>query len=401
MLIALLIIFWTSIFLIAYALFGFPLLLWLRAKLFPLPVTDEAAIPTVSVVIAAYNEEREIVKRIENILACNYPAEKLEILIASDGSTDATHELVRGFEDRGVKLFEYVRMGKSQVINGTIPHASGDVLVFSDANTHFRYDALHNVCAPFADEQIGGVAGNQIYTRDETDSLSADGEKSHWAFDTWLKKMQSAGGSVTSATGAIYAIRTKLFEPTPEDSMDDFMISTGVVAQGYRLVYSHDAIAVEPVATRSNVEVQRKIRVMTQGLRSVIHRRRLLNPLRFGFYAIQLFTHKVLRRLLVIPFAAILLTSPFLWSVGPVYQVVVVIEAGILIAACIGLLLSRVGRWQSKIFAIPCFFVMVNIAALIALWNTFTGRRIKKWEPERHTLAGDSGSSAFNRSTVT
>lgn len=391
-------IFWFAVSLIAFTLVGFPLVLLARAKLWPQLVLLEPFMPRISVIIAAYNEEVEIARRIENLLQCTYPENRLEILVASDGSTDDTDAMVMGFKSERVRLFSYRRIGKGQAINQTVPHATGEVLVFSDANTVFAKDALKRLGDPFADPRVGGVAGNQIYTRDGTNSLSADGEKSYWAFDRWLKQVQSSAGNVTSATGAIYAIRTSLFEPTPADSMDDFMISTGVIARGSRLVFEPQAIATEPVATRSKVEWQRKVRVMTQGLRSVVHRRSLLNPFRFGFYSFQLFVHKVLRRVLVVPVLAIAVSSCFLWSTGTIYQVAVIGQVAILLASLIGLCLDKLGRHQSKLFSIPYFFLMVNVAAIVAIWNTIAGRKIQKWQPERHETTSHKELSNAQRS---
>jgi cellulose synthase/poly-beta-1,6-N-acetylglucosamine synthase-like glycosyltransferase len=386
-------IFWISIAIAVYAIVGFPALLWLRATFAPRPwrPSPQQESPKISVVIAAYNEARDIGARIDNLLVQDYPADRLEIIIASDGSDDGTNEIVSGYSTRGVRLLALPRQGKAITLNCGAAAAKSDVIVFSDANTHFPEGALRALVRPFADPEVGGVAGNQIYLRSNRSSSTADGERIYWGFDQWLKSLQSRAGSVTSATGAIYAIRRELYDPAPSDAMDDFFVSTGVIQHGYRLVYAEDAHAFEPVAESEGVEFSRKLRVITQGLQAVVYRRGLLNPFRFGFYSWQLFTHKVLRRLLGVVFLIAAAVAPALWSDGLVYQVAVVAESLFALVALAAWRLqgTRWGKW--KPLSLVSYVVMVNAAALLAVWAILRGDRIHRWEPERH--ANDSSSS--------
>lgn len=379
-------LFWISAGVILYTLVVFPGLLALRALLFPKRVQVAADAPSLSVIIAAYNEERCIAERIENILSCDYRGQ-VEILVASDGSTDRTDEIVEQFADRGVKLFTYPRGGKGQALNRTVPCAASELLVFTDANSVFASDALHKLARPFADPQVGGVAGNQVYTRDKSASLTADGERAYWTFDTLLKRLQSRGGNATSATGAIYAIRKSLFQQVPPDAMDDFIISTGVIARGFRLVFEPEARAYEPVAVNGAVELSRKRRVIMQGLRSVIHQRRLLNPFRFGFYSLQLFTHKVLRRLLWLPLLATIAVLPLLWSNGWLYRAYAVCAAVFLALGTAGWVLRSWRIGGAKLLTLPFYVGMVQLAAAFATIGTLVGKRVHRWEPERHAPA--------------
>jgi cellulose synthase/poly-beta-1,6-N-acetylglucosamine synthase-like glycosyltransferase len=380
-----LIVFWSSVAVVVFTLGVFPLWTWLRGRWFERPIAEGNIEPTLSVVIACYNEERHIRGRIENLLACDYPREKLEVVVASDGSTDATEQIVRDFGQPSIRAVRVNRGGKGLALNAGVAAATGEVLVFTDANTEFAVDALRALVRRLADPTIGCVAGNQIYLRDGQSSLSADGECLHWSLDTWQKEMQSRGGSATSATGAIYALRASCFDPVPRNVMDDYYISTGAIARGLRIVFAADARAFEPVATKSGVEFSRKTRVATQGLRAVWARRSLLNPLRHGWYAVQAFTHKVLRRLLVIPFLAMMVSASVLAKTEPVY---LPIPAGALalglLAAC-GYLLrgTRVGR--SKLFTFPYFFCMTQCAMLLAAIRTARGQGLPQWEPERHS----------------
>jgi cellulose synthase/poly-beta-1,6-N-acetylglucosamine synthase-like glycosyltransferase len=255
--------------------------------------------------------------------------------------------------------------------------------VFTDANTVFAGNALRALVSPFCDPQVGGVAGNQVYLRGETPSSTADGECWYWSFDRLLKEYQSRAGNVVSATGAIYAIRRSLFQPIPGDAMDDFMVSTGVIAQGRRLVFAADALAYEAVAVQADIEYGRKLRIIAQGLRAVQLRRRLLNPWRHGFYAVQLLWHKVLRRLMVIPLLVLLMTSPMMWTTGLFYQAAVVSQGLFYSLSLAGFVLRGTHLGRSKVFAVPFYFCLVNFAALVSLWNMLAGRRVRNWEPNR------------------
>jgi cellulose synthase/poly-beta-1,6-N-acetylglucosamine synthase-like glycosyltransferase len=378
------ILFWSMFAVVVYAYAGFPALLWLRAVIFPRPVRAGDETPRVSVLIAAYNEARHIATRIENLLSQDYPHDRIEIVIASDGSSDATCAIVENFASRGVVLLDLPRQGKGATLNAAAAAAMGKVFVFSDANTHFLPDTLRELVRPLADPSVGGVAGNQMYIRGDRPSATADSERLYWNYDQWLKAQQSRAGSVTSATGAIYAIRSELFDPIPTGAMDDFFISTGVVQRGLRLVFARAALAVEPVAEAGGVEFSRKRRVIIQGLQAVLCRRELLNPLRYGFYSWQLFSHKVLRRLVGIPLLVLAAICPLLWSEGVLFRIATYSEIGLAMLLLSSYLLrgSRWGRWKPALLA--QYFIMVNVAALLAVFSIVCGGRVDRWNPERH-----------------
>ena len=386
MTIAALLVFWSSAALVAFTLGGFPALLHLRARLLPRPVRRGQATPMMSVIVACYNEERHIGARIDNLLACDYPSDKLEILVASDGSTDRTDEIVRGYGRDDVRLIRAARGGKGQALNLAASEARGELFVFSDANTEFALDALRQLASFFDDPEVGGAAGHQVYLRDGERSLSADGECLHWNLDARQKQMQSDAGSVTSATGAIYAIRAACYDPVPVNVMDDFYISTGVIARGLRLVFTTDARAYEPVATKDGIEFRRKVRVSSQGLRAVWARRRLLNPFLYGWYSLQVLTHKVLRRLLVFPLIAIVLAACALTPMQPWYAVVPAGTLGLALLALVGQLFRDRRLGQKKCFTIPHFFFMTQCAMFLAAVRTIRGEGLRLWEPERHSL---------------
>ncbi|MCI0395010.1 MAG: glycosyltransferase family 2 protein [Chloroflexi bacterium] len=376
-------LFWTAIATLLYTYLLFPLLVFLRGWLFPRPARLAPLTPQVSVIIAAHNEAPAIGAKVENMLALDYPPAQLEIIVASDGSDDGTNEIVQRYTADRVKLLALPRVGKATALNVAVAVATGDILVFSDANSMYAADSLQHLVAPFADPQVGGVAGNQRYLSDRGGGAAGGGEKSYWQIDRLLKTYESLGGNTISATGAIYAIRRALFRPIPAGVTDDFANSTGVIAQGYRLIFAPQAVAFELVAGSGRREYSRKVRVITRGLRAVSLRRELLNPFRFGFYSLQLFSHKVLRRLAVFPLLALLVSAPRLWSRGLLYRLATLGQAGFYGLAFLGWLLRRTDHGRQKLLALPYYFVLVNAACLQAVSNIVRGRRIDRWETRR------------------
>jgi len=378
----LVILFWGAVALIVYTYVLFPAVVLIRGRWFRRPYRVAEITPSVSMIVVAHNEAADIGAKLDNLLSLDYPRDRLEVLVASDGSTDATEKIVRGYAKDGVRLLALPRRGKIPALNtAAAAAATGEVLVFSDANSMFTPEAIRALVRPLADPKIGGVAGDQRYL-DEDRQVNA-GERTYWNFDRMLKVAQSAAGSVTSATGAIYAIRRRLFRPVPPGVTDDFANSTGVIARGYRLVFAPDAVAYEPVAKNSRLEFGRKSRVITRGLCGVLARRELLNPWRHGFYALQLFSHKVVRRLVVFPLLVLLFVSPWLWRYGWPYQCAAAWQLVFYACALLGKLLeaTRVGR--KKLFALPLYFCMVYFASLVAVFRVLRGYRIDLWEPQR------------------
>ena len=380
--------YWLALASIAYTYVGFPLLVLVRAALRPRPPQSAPIEPSVSVVLAAHNEAAAIGQRLDNLVGLDYPAGRLETIVASDGSDDATVDIAAGYAERGVRVLALGRIGKADALNAAVDAAHGEILVFTDANTMFEARALRALVAPFADPEVGGVAGDQRYLP-ASGLPEAAGERSYWDFDRRVKLAESEAGSTVAATGAIYAIRRELFEPVRPGVTDDFITSTAVIARGRRLVFAPDAIAWEPVAASIRLEYGRKVRIMTRGLRGVALRRALLDPRRSGFYAVQLASHKVLRRLMAFPLLVVAVASPLLWSNGLLYQVSTLGAAAVAGLGAVGLARpgSRLGR--NRLVALPAFFMLVNVASLQAAWNLVTGRRIDRWVPNRVTPAAD------------
>jgi cellulose synthase/poly-beta-1,6-N-acetylglucosamine synthase-like glycosyltransferase len=381
-------LFWLALGLIVYAYAGFPLVLLARTLLRKSTpaIRKEPVEPSVSMVIVAHNEAASIAAKIENVYALDYPGEKLEVVIASDGSNDGTNEIVADCQRGSLRLLALPRAGKIPALNAAVAQATGNVLVFSDANSMYAPDALRALVAPFADPLVGAVGGNQCYEREGAEHMASFGERLYWKYDRMLKTAQSKTGSMTAATGAMHAIRRELFRPVPTGVSDDYMTSTRAVASGYRLVFEPAARAYETVAPSERAEFSRKLRIIVRGLRGLWITRELFNPMRYGFYSIQLLSHKLLRWsicwLLLILFGSALL----LYARAPIYRLAVYAQTAFYACAALGMALhdTRAGRGRlGKIFGVPFFFCLANYAALRAWVQVLNGRRLDVWDSSR------------------
>jgi cellulose synthase/poly-beta-1,6-N-acetylglucosamine synthase-like glycosyltransferase len=373
-------LFWGALGLILYTYIGFPLLLAIRAAIFPKRVKRIREVPTVSIIIAAHNEANFIIQKLDNVFALNYPRTHLEVIVASDGSTDDTEKLVSRYSRAEVHLLSLPRQGKNRTLNAAVSASRGEILVFTDADTMMEPQSLRHLIAPFTDRSIGAVGGDYRYN---FNAHNGNNESTYWEYDRVLKWLQSRAGSMTSATGQIFAIRRQYFNPIPEKLVDDFYTSVQAPAAHKRLIFERRAIAYGPIAETTEAEFQRKVRVITGGLRSVWTMRVLLNPLRYGFYAIQLLTHKVLRRLLVLPLIITAVAAPLLWSHGLFYQSATLVQAAFHGFALLTYLLRNTAVSRIKVLNLPLFFDMVNIASLVAVVNLIYGTRHDIWKPQR------------------
>jgi glycosyltransferase involved in cell wall biosynthesis len=374
--------FWAAAGTIVFTYLGAPLLILARAVLRPRPVATGDIEPSVSIVLAAHDEAGSIGARLTNLAALDYPADCLEVIVASDGSTDATVERARGVAGERTTILDLPRVGKAAALDAAVSRATGDVVVFTDANTAFAPAAVRALVRPLADPSVGGVAGNQVYLPAGA-APEAVGERGYWDLDRMLKRAESAAGSTVSATGAIYALRRDLVPPILAGVTDDFYTSTAVIDRGFRLVFAEDAIAYEPPAPSSRAEYRRKVRIMSRGFRGVLARRALLDPRRTGFYAIQLGWHKLLRRLMAVPLLVLALSSIGLARSGRLYGLAALAQLAAYGAATIGIVAPRSALGRTRVAALAAFFVLVNAASLDAAIAVLRGRRIERWDPQR------------------
>ena len=380
------IIFWIAVVAIAYTYAGYPLLLMLVSRFRAKPVQRRDFTPAVSVIIAAYNEERDLAKKLENTLALDYPKSKLEIIVTSDCSTDRTDEIVRSFEPRGVRLHRQTeRLGKTAAQNAAVEKATGEILLFSDATTHYRPDVLRLMSPSFADESVGCVTGNVIYAHDAGSSVS-HGTRSYWNYEFLLKKHESAITSLIGVCGCMYAVRKSAYVPLYHEACSDFLVATTMVRQGLRAVYEPEAVCVEEPNAKGSKELAVRVRIITQTLADLWRNRDVLNPFRKGFYAVQLLSHKVMRYLVPLFLIALFITSAVLAFKNLFYATAFIAQVCFYLAAAASALMVRLGI-NSRWLALPQYFVITNVACLIALIKLVRGERYVRWEPVRERVA--------------
>lgn len=379
-------IFWGSLGVLVYAYAGFPLLVAARALVRNRPIKVGDGFPSVAVVIPAYNEVGIIAEKLDNVLSLGYPPERLEIIVASDGSDDGTNDVVRAHW-ADVRLLPLPRVGKNAALNEAAAAAGGEILVFTDADAKMTEHSLHYLVAPFGDPEVGGVAGERRHAEvSGPKGLAAAGKRS-------FRELLSRSGSATSAEGQIYAVRRELFQAVPPNVPDDFWISTRVIAAHRRLVYEPRAATYPFVgATHVHNPFERKVRMTGPSLRALWLARDLMNPGDYGFYALQLFSHKLLRRLVFVPVVALGAAAIALRSRGRVYRLAALAQAGLHAAALAGLLLrgTRLGRVKALRAALA--FDLSNAAAAAALAQQLRGRRPRDdmWVPQRVPQSGSS-----------
>lgn len=361
----------------------FPAALWVAARRRPRPVQAQRREPfSVSVVITAHNEGDSITSKLDDVLAQGLDGvkSKLQVIVASDGSTDDTVALARR-HPVGATVLDLPRSGKAGAMNRALRAATGEIVVFTDANSRLPAGTFEHLLAPFADPEVGGVAGDQRYG--ERPSGPAKGERSYWSYERLLKHWESSFGNVVSSTGTLHAIRRELIDDVPADVTDDFYLSVGVICHGRRLVFAADAVAWEQPNDRPAAEYRRRVRIITRGLTGVRRRRELLDPRAHGSYSLILFVHKVARRFVFVPLGLALVASFLLRREGRTWRRVWSTQATFYAAAAVGVLAptGRIGR--HRLAALPAHFCLANVAAAHAVWNVIRAHDYVTWTPER------------------
>ncbi|HJQ32265.1 MAG TPA: glycosyltransferase family 2 protein [Pyrinomonadaceae bacterium] len=376
-------VFWLGAAALCYTYVGYPLLVLMVSRLRPRAVRrGEGHEPTVSVVITAYNEERDLAAKLENTLALDYPQDKLEIVVASDCSNDRTDEIARSFAARGVRLHRQpTRRGKTAAQNAAVALARGEVILFSDATTMYQPDVLRVMAPSFADPSVGCVAGRLVYVDPEGTS-TGQGARSYWGYETFLKQHESRACSLIGASGCLYAVRRSAYVPLYEEACSDFIIATELFEQGLRTVYEPGAVSVEETNRRADKELKMRVRVIAQTYTDLWRHRRMLNPLRGGFYSVELLSHKVLRYAVPLFLVAVFAASAALAPGSLFYAAAFFAQALVYLAAALSLALGRAGL-HSRLLALPGYFVLANLAAVLAFYKFLRGERYARWEPIR------------------
>lgn len=389
-------VFFISLALLFYTYIGYPLLVYLISVIFPKKVKSGEFSPKVTILITAYNEELSIAQKLENTLEIDYPKEKLEILVASDGSTDRTDDIVKSFAERGVRLFRQEgRVGKTITQNNAVAEATGEIILFSDATTNYQANVLREILPNFADETVGCVAGKLVYV-DDSQSNVGKGAKSYWNYETFLKQSESDACSLIGASGCLYAVRKSAYQPMYAEACSDFLICTVVYRQGLRSIYEPNAVCFEVTNQKTDKEMKMRTRVILQTFTDLWRNREMLNPFKSGFYAVELVSHKVLRYAVPFFLVTALISSAILAYSNWFYEVLFLTQIAFYLVALLGWILERtVGK--IGVFAIPHYFVLANLASVLGFYKFLRGERFASWEPIREKSEEKESISTFNQ----
>jgi cellulose synthase/poly-beta-1,6-N-acetylglucosamine synthase-like glycosyltransferase len=366
------IIFWATTGLIFYVFVGYPLLLWLVKLLFRRPVRKKAIEPSVSVLVAAYNEAVVIGDKIRNTLALDYPPERLEIVVASDGSSDATAHIVRSLIAKGSKpllrLLDYPHnRGKLAVLNDAVSQLSGEIVVFSDASSMLETAALRHLVANFADPRVGAASGVYKVLRKEDANLGAQ-EDIYWKYETFLKIQEAQLGALTGAHGSLYAMRRSLYPfPPPGTINDDFVIPTSVLRHKLRIAYEPSAVAYEEAEQMEGFG--RRIRIAAGNVAQLREVKGLLWPpqpmVLFCF-----FSHKAARLLVPLAMVAAFVSNALLLGTS-LYQWLMVAQIAFYSLALAGAFI----RLKPRILRLPYYFCKINASLFVWLYYLVSKRK--------------------------
>jgi cellulose synthase/poly-beta-1,6-N-acetylglucosamine synthase-like glycosyltransferase len=373
-------VFWASASIVVYIYCGYLITIIFLTRIYTRKIMKGPFEPTVSILITAYNEEKHIYKTIENKLSLQYPKEKLEIIVLSDASTDRTDNIVSEFSSKGIKFFrQNKREGKTAALNVGATNASGEIIVFSDANSIYEPDALRYLLENFHDPMVGYVTGKMIYTS-QHDSSTEDGCSKYMQYENVLRSYETQIGSIVAVDGGIDAVRKSLYESMRADQIPDFVLPLKVIEKGYRVVYEPKAILREPALASSRNEFKMRARVTLRALWALKDMKHLFNFAYYGIFSWQLFSHKVLRYNAFLFLAALLVVSGLLSQEKPLYLWVFLTQAVFYLIACSGYILEK-SELKWKGVNIPYYFTLINIAAGHACWKFLRGEKIVTWQP--------------------
>ena len=374
---------WAAALVVGYVYVGYPLALTILARICDRAVQSSDITPSVTMLISAFNEADVIRAKLLNTMELDYPRELLEVIVISDASSDGTDDIVRSFSGQGVTLLRMpIRGGKTVGLNAALRIATGDVVLFSDANIMYRSNTVKRLVRNFADPAVGCVTGDSQYL-DNVESAAHVQENTYWGYERYVRTLESRIGSTVGGDGAIFAIRRTLYTPLAPEAINDLVIPLQIVAKGYRAVFEPEAIGVEPSSGDFKKEFRRKRRIVNRSWRGVMTVAEVLNPLKVGVFAWQVWSHKVLRWL-VLPFVMIAALGCLgAYSGGWMYQVGAWGFFGSLVLAGVGAVAPASFGPLSRIIQMIFYFYLVNLASLLGVMRAMAGRVEKVWVPER------------------
>jgi cellulose synthase/poly-beta-1,6-N-acetylglucosamine synthase-like glycosyltransferase len=376
-------IFWISLLLGVYPYALYPLAVkLLGGGLRRRVLARDEHLPRVTVLTAAFNEARHIEATIRNKLAQDYPAELIDVIVISDESTDGTDDIVNRIaaETGRVRLLRQApRAGKTSALNLAMPGVQGEIVVFSDANSIYRQDAIRKLVRNFADPQVGYVTGKMVYVNPDG-SLVGDGCSAYMRYENELRQAETAIGSIVGVDGGVDAVRAALYRPMRADQLPDFVLPLNVVEQGYRVIFEPQALLSEDALTSQGSEYRMRVRVALRAFWALWDKRALLNPLRYGVFAWQLWSHKLLRYVSFIPLALAAIINWWLWPVAPVYQVFAVGQLAF--ALLVFIAWAGPGFFNNNpLSRYSYYFFLLNWSSAVAFGRFLAGKKQALWTP--------------------
>lgn len=380
-------LFWLLLAFILYAYPGYPAILWIAEKLRPntrkAPAAPQPFQPEVTIVIAAYNERDNVKKKYENTLKLSYPQDKIHQIWVTDGSTDGTEKILASLPG-AIVIHHPERLGKAQALNRAVAQVKTPVTLFTDANTMLSPQSVASMVNLFADPRIGCVAGRKEVKFSISDGISSIGEGRYWNYESTVKLLECQTGSVISAAGELFAIRTNLYKPIPPDTiLDDFEITLSIALMHYRIAYCPDATATEYGSYSVKDELERKTRIAAGGFQLLSRHPGLLNPFRHAELSFKFVSHKLFRWI-VVPLSLLLL---------PLINLIIILQNGCnrlyqvtLLFMLLTILIALVGFWlvkqnrKSSVFTLPYFIFAMNIAQLKGLVRFIRKSQNPKWK---------------------
>jgi len=374
--------FWGLVVLAAYPYLVYPVLLVGYSYLRRRPVRRGPVLPSVAVVITAYNEEKHLAAKLDNVLALDYPRERREVVVVSDGATDGTEAVAAGYAGRGVKLVVLPRSGKTAAQQAGVEASKGEVLLFTDVTAHCRPEAARLLVENLADESVGAVSV-RVDFGEGGGSQTERGLGLRQRYDNYLRGRMSALYTMFGASGAMYALRRSAYRPPPPEATSDFVSSLWALEQGQRTVLD-ERVVVRMVRGGPSLEAEyaRRVRIVQGGVEGLMLARGLLNPLRWGGLALSLVSSRLARYLVGVWMLALLPVSLALAAAQPAYWWAVGAQALCYLGALGGWLGERAGVRLAALH-VPFYFCLVHLAALAGLGRALAGKQVATWETRR------------------
>lgn len=375
------VVFWLVALALFYVYAGYPLLLALIGLFIRRQRSEPEYCPRLTVLIAAYNEEEAIERKIRQTLALDYPADKLEVMVLSDCSTDRTNQIVSSFPDNRVRLaLMPERHGKTHAQNQGAKQATGEVLVFSDATAIYHARALRYLAGNYQDPKVGAVSGRYKYFDPGDQSPTSLGSSAFWNYENLIKTLQSKIRTITGCCGCIYSVRKAAYSELPDDVISDLVQPLHVIQKGYKVLFEDRALAYEETTKSTAEEFAMRVRVVTRAMRGLLSVSALLQPWKFAWVSFQLWSHKILRWMVPI-FLLLLLAANLAQLDSPFYRLALAAQLFFYATAILNALIPLHRAW--KPLGLPLFFCTLNAAALVGMIELCRGRKYVTWQTVR------------------